>query len=137
MLLAAEVMETIKAASTYDDLKAYASSLGDKLGLTQEVMGFLGQFAMKGDYERYIADASIFMEFFSRVVMAWMWLDMVVQAKKALLTGDKTYREEFYNSKIHAMKFYFKYELSKTSSFAEILMSEEVLTIPTEEEVFA
>jgi butyryl-CoA dehydrogenase len=35
------------------------------------------------------------------------------------------------------MKFYFKYELSRTSSLAEILKDQDVLTIPNEEEVFA
>jgi butyryl-CoA dehydrogenase len=118
-------------------LKPYAAKLGAKLQLTQDVLGHLSQFAMKGDYERYIADATIFMEFFSKVVISWLWLQMATHSKHALVTANMDYSEEFYNAKIHTMKFYFKYELSRTSSLAEILKDQDVLTIPNEEEVFA
>lgn len=137
MLLANEMKETMKDASTYDELKPYAAKLGAKLQLTQDVLGHLSQFAMKGDYERYIADATIFMEFFSKVVISWLWLQMATHSKHALVTANMDYSEEFYNAKIHTMKFFFKYELSRTSSLAEILKDQDVLTIPNEEEVFA
>ena len=58
-------MTTIKAASAIDELQSYANTLGAKLKLTEKVLGHLMPHAMKGDYERYLADASIFMEFFS------------------------------------------------------------------------
>ena len=135
-LLAAEIMKTITTASEYDELRPYAKKLGNKLKLTQEVLGFLMPFAAKGDYERYLSDANLFMEFLSYVVISWTWLDMAVSAKQSLLKGDKTYSEEFYESKIHTMKFYFKYELPKTTSLAESLMDREVLTVKTDKEVF-
>ncbi|WP_299222789.1 acyl-CoA dehydrogenase [uncultured Aquimarina sp.] len=135
-LLNNEIMQTIRQASEYDDLRGYANSLGEKLLLTQKVIGFLVGFAKNGDYERFLSDATPFMEFFSNIMMAWIWLDMAVNAKNAIITGKNTYSEEFYESKIHAMKFYFKYELPKTSGLAEILMDEEALTIAGEKEVF-
>jgi len=100
------------------------------------VIGFLIGFAKKGDYQRFLSDATPFMEFFSNITMAWIWLDMATNAKKALSTGQKNYSEAFYESKIHAMKFYFKYELPKTIALAEVLMDEEVLTIAGEKKVF-
>ncbi|WP_299253852.1 acyl-CoA dehydrogenase [uncultured Aquimarina sp.] len=135
-LLNNEIMQTIRQASEYDDLRRYANALGEKLLLTQKVIGFLVGFAKNADYERFLSDATPFMEFFSNITMAWIWLDMAVNAKNAIITGKNTYSEEFYESKIHAMKFYFKYELPKTSGLAEILMDEEVLTIAEEKEVF-
>ncbi|MDH7446638.1 acyl-CoA dehydrogenase [Aquimarina sp. 2201CG14-23] len=135
-LLNNEIMQTIREASKYDDLKGYANTLGEKLLLTQKVIGFLIGFAKKGDYERFLSDATPFMEFFGNITMAWIWLDMATNAKNAIVTGKNKYSEEFYESKIHAMKFYFKYELPKTSGLAEILMDEEVLTILGKKEVF-
>ena len=32
--------------------------------------------ALKGDYERFLADASVFMEFFSLIIISWSWLDI-------------------------------------------------------------
>ncbi len=136
-LLASEIMETIGNASQYEDLQGYAATLGGKLKETQKILGFLMPFALKGNYERYLSDANLFMEYLSHVVISWLWLEMAVKAKQSLLKGDTTYSETFYESKIHTMKFYFKYELSKTAGLVEALTSEDVLTVKTEKNVFA
>ncbi len=135
-LLTAEVMQSIQEALKYDNLKIYASTLAEKLKLTQKVIRFLVGFAQKGDYERFLSDATPFMEFFSTVTMAWVWLDIGIHAKGALIKGEKKYSEDFYESKIHAMRFFFKYELPKTVGLAEVLMNEEVLTVAGEKELF-
>ncbi len=135
-LLTAEIMQTIQYASKYDNLSGYASKLGEKLQLAQKVIGFLIGFAQKGDYERFLSDATPFMEFFSNIIIAWIWLDMAAHSKNALVTAQKSHAEDFYESKIHAMKFYFKYELPKVNGLAETLMDQEVLTIAGEKELF-
>lgn len=129
-LLSGEIMKTIEAASKLESLQGFARSLGGKLKLTQKVLGHLMPHAMKGDYERYLADASIFMEFFSLVLMSWTWLDIGVNAAQA--GGD--YSQEFYDSKLHAMQYYYTYELPKTSGLAEILLNSERITIKQESE---
>jgi len=133
-LLAAEIMQTIHLASKEDDLKKYALVLVEKLKLSQKIVDHLMPFAAKGNYERYLADANLFMEYMSIVVLGWLWLEMAVDAKTALSNTDKRYSEDFYESKIHTMKFYFKYEVPKTNSLAESLMSDEVLTIKKDKE---
>ena len=133
-LLAAEIMQTIIKASKEDELKEYAAILGDKLKLSQKVLGHLMPFAMKGNYERYLADANLFMEYLSIVVLGWLWLEMATDAKATLSKSDKKYSEIFYESKIYTMKFYFKYEVPKTNSLAASLMSDEVVTIKKDKE---
>ena len=86
-------------------------------------------FAKKGNHERYLADANLFMEFFSLVIMGWLWLDIAVKSKQKLQSKDLSFSFEFYENKIHTMKFYFKYELPKTNSLAQSIMDKEVLTI--------
>ena len=121
----------------HETLNSYAKKLAGKLELTQQVVQSLISFAMKGDYQRFLADATPFMEFFSTIVQSWLWLDIGLEAQNALLTGNKEHSAEFYESKIHAMEFYFKYELPKTTGLAEILMdNEKALTIGTDKEVF-
>ena len=135
-LLTAEIMQTINEAMAYEELKSYAYQLGGKLKSIQEVMEFLVPFAKKGDYERYLSDANIFMELFSIVLVGWLWLDIAVHAKKSIETKDSSFSNNFYESKVHSMKFYFKYEMPKTSGLTEILLNPETLTIKTEKEVF-
>ena len=54
-------METIQAAEQIDALKGYAKVLGDKLQLTQRILGELMPFAMKGDYERFSSRCHYFL----------------------------------------------------------------------------
>jgi len=89
---------------------------------------------MKGNYERYLSDANLFMEYMSIVVLSWLWLEMAVNSKEKITANDLKHSKIFYESKIHTMKFYFKYELPKTLSLAETLMSDEVLTIKEDTE---
>jgi len=132
--LTAEVIETIKAASVYDDLKKYANQLADASKLLEEVLTHLIGFAMKGEKERYIADATIFMEMMSNITIAWQWLKMATTAKTNLVTGNGSFAPEFYEEKIHTMRFFFKYELPKILAAKETLMHEDSLTIKEENE---
>lgn len=136
-LLLQQIQQTMQAASTYDELKPYVATLQEKLALTQKVLKFLSGFAQKGDFERFLSDANIFMDFFGTIVIGWQWLKMAAAAKQALVTGSLEQTVEFYESKIHTMKFFYKYEMTRTSSLAEILMSEEVLTIVGEKELIS
>ncbi len=132
-LLLAEIQDTLKAASTFDDFKPYVKDLAEKLEMTQKVLGELMPFAMKGEYERFLMDASIFMEFTSTIVIGWQWLKMAVAAKQALVAGKQEYPESFYESKILTMRFFYKYEMPKTLGLMETMLNNEVLTIKEEE----
>jgi len=132
MHLQAEIAETLEKASTFDDLKVYVKQLQDALQDFQEVLQHLMAFAMNGENEKYIADANIFMEMASNIVIAWQWLKMASQAKTSLVNGVKNFTEEFYENKIHTMQFYFKYELPKISANKLTLLNEATLTLAEE-----
>ena len=135
-LILAEIRKSIKEASEYNDLIPYGEKLGAALKLTQEVLQFLMEFAKKGEYERFLSDATVFMEFFGNIVVGWLWLDIAVNAQKALASGSTEFSSEFYHSKLHAMKFYYKYEIPKTGALAEVLMDKQALTMTDEDELF-
>jgi len=136
-LLVEEMKETIGAAATYDDLKPYAQQLGAYLKEAKSMIDFLVPFAMKGQFERFLSDATLFMEYMGTLVIAWQWLKMGTAARQALLTGNTPCGADFYESKIHCMKFFFKYELLKISGLAKIITHPEVLTLLEEKDVIA
>jgi len=133
--LTKEVISTIKQASTFDDLKPYAEQLKSASKELANTTQHLLTFAMKGDHERYIADATIYMEMMSNIVIAWQWLEMATVAKTALVNGKTIQSTSFYERKIHTMRFYFKYELPKIAACQHTLHSEDNLTIPEANEV--
>ena len=127
--LVKEMLGDIKAAENYDELKPYASQLKEGSKDLEATIMHLLQFAMNGEHERYIADANIFMEMMSHIVIGWQWLKMATVAKTALVNGDKTFSDTFYEEKIHTMKFFYKYELPKIASCMITLKNNETLTI--------
>jgi butyryl-CoA dehydrogenase len=133
-LLLAEILSTIEVATGYQVLQPYAKILNEKLQLTQKVLDKLMPHAMKGDFEKYLADANIFMEFFSLVIMGWIWLDIAMNAQENLQKSSLKFPENFYIGKIETMKYFYSYELPKTSGHAEILMNPTTVTIKKDKE---
>lgn len=135
-LLFAEIGKTIAEAATHDDLKPYADMLTAELKRLQGVTMSLLPFAGEGNYERFLADATLYLEMFGIVTIAWQWLKQAVVAKQALLTQNPQGDElAFFEGKLHTMKYYFHYEVPKTLGLAKRLQDTEVLTIVTEKEL--
>lgn len=135
-LLAQEVGATIKEALQFDDLKKYAITLKTEGERLQKVTMHLLGVAGTGDVERFLSDATLYMELFSTNVIAWQWLKQAVVAKqKMLITSADSDDMAFYESKLHTMKYFFHYEVPKTLGLEVRLMDEEVLTIENGKEV--
>ncbi|MFZ1705485.1 MAG: acyl-CoA dehydrogenase [Saprospiraceae bacterium] len=134
-LLSEAMSETMEEATTFENLKPYVSALEEKMKEVQMVINHLLGFAKKGDYENFLADASIFMEFMSIIVIGHQWLLMGLEAQKEM-KKNQTDNQDFYLAKYQTMKFYFKYEMPKTKSCVETLLHHESLTIESEQEPF-
>ena len=134
-LLLNEIMTTVAKANNHPGLKPYADSISEKIKLSEKVLISLMPHALKGDFEKYLADASVFMEFFSLIIVAWNWLEIAENSQQALNNDDKKYSKIFYKSKIETMKYFFDYELPKTVSQSQILMNPSSVTIKKDEEI--
>ena len=134
--LAGEMGKTISRAMAEDDLKSCAEALAGKTDLMKKVLKYLLGYAGKGNYERFLADATVFMDFFGNILIGWLWLDMGLAANKAISAGETTWETGFYSGKIHAMKFYFTYELPKCEGLANILLNTSDLTVSADESLF-
>jgi alkylation response protein AidB-like acyl-CoA dehydrogenase len=131
-LLTEDMKKTISEAKANPSLSSYADTLTSKMGEIQQALGYLMPYAMKGDFENYLADATIFMEMASTIIIGHQWLKMAVKASKQLNENNKKYEKAFYESKMYTMKFYYKYEMPKTKAHLETLISSEKLTISDE-----
>ena len=138
LLLLEKINEVTTEANNHEELKPYADKLTKSVGYVQKALGYLLPMAMKNDYESFLADATEFMKMTSNIVIAYQWLKMATRAKHSLVTGDTSYSSNFYETKIHTMKFYFKYELPQARASLETILNDEELTIVTEgNEIFA
>jgi len=135
-LLIDEIMQTILSAKEYNELNSYADELALAVETYKTTLLHLQQFAKQGEVERYLADATLFMELSGIITIAWQWLKQAVIAQNTLKVGDVSNQTTaFYESKIATMKFFFKYELPKNMSISNTLMNPEMVTIKAEKEV--
>jgi alkylation response protein AidB-like acyl-CoA dehydrogenase len=126
-----EMMKAADTAASFQALRKYELKFRESINRMGQVLSHLQKFAAAGNIELYLSDANLFMELAGITSVAWQWLKQGVVVQQKLAEGDN----EFYNSKMETLKFYFKYELPKTIALAESLMDNDVVTVKGDREV--
>lgn len=121
-LLANLIRHTISECKKETALESYAKALEEGLSDVEKALSYLLPYAMKGDYENYLADATIFMELLSNVVIAHQWLEI----GKVIISDVE--KSDLFKAKWQTMKFYYKYELPKTKAALQTIIHGDKLT---------
>lgn len=87
------------------------------------------------DSEAFLADATLYLELFGIVTLAWQWLRQATVATAALPTahGDDAH---FYHGKLMAARYFYEYELVKIHGLSERLRSNDRVTVEMKNEWF-
>ena len=131
-----EIEDTMGAAQKYSELRGFANDLNTTLTDLQDVTQHLITIAQQQGPEAFLADATLYLEFFSIVTIAWQWLLQGVAVQKALSSGTKKADHNFYQGKMFALRYFFAYELPKTLGLAKRLMDDDRLTVAMQPEYF-
>jgi alkylation response protein AidB-like acyl-CoA dehydrogenase len=123
----AELQETLESSEVISELKPIVADFKQKLSIFTKVNEYLEKISKEGNAEIFLKDATAYMEMFGLLNGAWQWLKMSQKAQLRVSNGNA--EDNFYKSKIHTMKFYFKYEMSRIYQLAEILFQTDTLTI--------
>ncbi|MDZ7899301.1 MAG: acyl-CoA dehydrogenase [Arcicella sp.] len=134
-LLVAEIMKTIEQANQHEALKPHATTLMKYLGKTDSVTKHLLSLAGK-DLEIFLSDATLYLELFGIVTIAWQWLVQGIKAQEALQVGSVGDDANFYQGKIHTLRYFYEYELVKVDSLMKRLLSEDNVTVEMAAEWF-
>ncbi|MCB0656310.1 MAG: acyl-CoA dehydrogenase [Saprospiraceae bacterium] len=129
-LLISEMQHTIREANNLQPLISYSEELNNQIKRLHSVSMHLLEYARKNEYERYLADANLYMDLFGTVVVGWQWLKMAIIAFQKQQEKAVQYSDAFYQSKIHALSWYYKYEMPRTTALAVILTNPQALTLP-------
>jgi len=84
----------------------------------------------------YLADATLYLEFFGIMTVAWQWLKQGIIAEKALQSAKSKREKNFYQGKIYTFKYFFEYELPKAEGLGRRLSSTDNLTLEMESVFF-
>jgi hypothetical protein len=113
MFLMQEVMADIAKAKSSENLKTYATVLENKMMTLQEVTMHLVGVAQKKGVETFLADATLYLELFSILTVAWQWIKMANVAEQELNKNEAS-QTTFLQSNLATMRYFFEYEVPKT-----------------------
>lgn len=128
-LFVQEVTETIRAVSGADSSKAYGERLEQAMQTLRQVTEQLVSLGGQANRERFLADATIYLELFGIVAIAWQWLKQGVAAQKALAGEVSQEEAAFYRGKYSTMQFFFHYELPKIGGLSRRLLEADGFTV--------
>ncbi|CAG9178036.1 acyl-CoA dehydrogenase [Cupriavidus pinatubonensis] len=134
-LLGERVRETCERALSSGDkeLGSQARALGAAATRLAEVTKVLWS---AGDANVTLANASIYLEAFGHVVVAWIWLEQALVAQAALAGGASGEDETFYRGKLAAATYFSRWELPKVGPQLELLATLDRTTLDMQDAWF-
>ena len=132
-----EIQEAVNTAQADTELAAYAVEFSQAVEKLKEVTNRLIGFAVKGDIELFLADATVYLELFGIVAIAWQWLLQAIAVNKAIRSNPEKTDMNFYRGKMYAFRYFFGYELPKVEGLYRLLMNADGLTVEMRGELFS
>jgi Acetyl-CoA dehydrogenase C-terminal like/Acyl-CoA dehydrogenase, C-terminal domain len=136
-LLLVEIQTDLTNARQHAELGSMADQLTTALGILDTVTKHLLNLAPT-DTEAFLADATLYLELFGIVVLAWQWLRQATVATTATAKLTDTHSDDanFYQGKLMAVRYFYEYELVKIHSLSKRLRSDDRVTIAMKSEWF-
>ncbi|MBW2031337.1 MAG: acyl-CoA dehydrogenase [Deltaproteobacteria bacterium] len=136
-LFVEEVQRTMDLAGDQSRLGPYVKALGQALEDLKVVTGYLVDLAGRETPEVFLADATLYLEFFGIVSVAWQWLKQGIYIVRRLDNHPGGSEADLFNGKFYALRFFFSYELPKIEGLAERLSNNDGLTVEMKAEYFS
>ncbi len=117
-LYLAELEKALAAGRAIPECAPAAEALAAAVETLKDVTTSLTGIALKGEIELFLADATLYLELFGTVAIAWQWLLQAVAVAQALAAKPAEDDIAFYRGKIHTCRYFFAYELPKIGGLA-------------------
>ena len=114
-----EIQITLDAAADLAGLASHCVQLADALAQVEATIKAVSE---ADDSALALANATIFLDAMGHVVIAWMWLKQAVAATVGLDKGHEP-DTAFYQGKLAAAQFFYRYELPKIQSNLAVVAS--------------
>src|SRR5437660_2549991 len=110
-LLARAMRPDVEAAGRAETLRAYSAELGQATERMVATTRRLAE-AARHDLEHALANASVYLDAFGHLVVAWMWLRQALAAAR-VLEGAGSADADFCRGKLAACRYFFRWELPR------------------------
>jgi butyryl-CoA dehydrogenase len=130
-----EINKTMAEAAYEASLEPFVEKLQKSLSKAQQATGYLLGLAGKGETEKFLADATLYLEMFGIITIAWQWLNQGIVAQQKLNDAHES-DQNFYQGKLATMRYFYEYELVKVDSLVKRLQSTDNVTIDMQSDWF-
>ncbi|MBE7638512.1 acyl-CoA dehydrogenase [Sneathiella sp. P13V-1] len=122
-LLSSKILETTTEAKSNPKLQEFADQLEKSLHRIGEVTQTVGASMMKGEVNKSLANATIYLDMFGHAIIGWQWLKQALVADAALSKTEIEEERDFYQGKLSACQYFFRYELCRVTPWADLVES--------------
>jgi hypothetical protein len=123
-LLSTKIRDTLARC----DDPALVTALASRWDRLEQVTAVLHQ---AGDPDMTLANASVYLEAFGHLVMAWIWMEQATVARRAVQTD-----ADFYAGKLQACQWFFRWELPRVDAQLDLLAAMDVTTLHMQDNWF-
>ena len=124
-LFAGRVAATVGKAREHAGLADFAQALDARFQRLAEVTTILWS---AGDPQRTLANASVYLEAFGHIAIAWTWLEQALAAENR--------QSDFHEGKRSAARYFFQWELPKVDAQLDLLASLDRTTLDMQDAYF-
>jgi butyryl-CoA dehydrogenase len=133
-LYLAEVQAAVAEAMKFPNLEPHARELSEALDKLIRVTSHLVGISQQKGPEHFLADATLYLELFGIISIAWQWLLQAIAVQKALEKEPPIGEQNFYQGKFHTFRYFFGYELPKIEGLVKRLTNTDGLTVEMKED---
>ncbi len=136
-LLAREIHATVREASKCqsDELQQCGNALLEALDRIMDVTRDLLCVIERGETEIALANSSVYLNLVGHTVIAWVWLRQALIAVKHL-HAETPGERDFYQGKLQACTYFFRWELPRTAHWFELLHSRDATCLDMQDRWF-
>ena len=127
-LLVARIEATLHKADEDGDLTEWA---GEVFTMLDHLVETTRDLHASGNIEKTLANASVYLEAFGHIVIAWIWIEQALVATRA---GNQ--HQDFYRGKLQACQYFIQWELPKVRTMLNLLESLDTTTLEMKETWF-
>lgn len=117
----AEIKNTIKITSGIEPLHNYSSELNDAIEILKETTTALLTAMKVKNIDLVLANSVKYLELFGHIVVAWLWLKQGLVATTALAQKTHEDDENFYQGKLQALQYFYRFELPQIPVWSQLL----------------
>lgn len=135
-LFCEEVKTAVLKAEEKPELEPYGRQLSEAMEKLKRVTVHLAAIQKEKGIAHALADATLYLELFGVMAVAWQWLVQATVIVKALNAEPAKTEKEFYGGKFYTFRYFFSYELPKTEGLVYRLMHTDGITVSMRKELF-